>query len=58
MIFGKTDDNDFYLKINCPMSTFIAMGILMSSFDFKLASQWKNLFVLYKYFILIFIEII
>ena len=43
MVFGKTDDHNFYLKIHNPMSVFVAMGILMSSFDFKLASQWSSL---------------
>lgn len=40
LLFCKTDINTFFLEINHSLSVFMAMGILMSSFDFKLFCQW------------------
>jgi hypothetical protein len=39
MSLCKIGNHDFHLKIQNPMNVLVAMGIAMSSFDFKLASQ-------------------
>jgi len=39
MLFCKTGVDCFHLEITYPLSPFIAVGILLSSFDFKLFCQ-------------------
>lgn len=39
VMFCKTDPNTFYLEVAHPVTPFIAMGIVLSGFDFKLCCQ-------------------
>jgi hypothetical protein len=39
LLFCKISENRFYIEAENPLNLFIIMGILMSSFDFKLLCQ-------------------
>jgi len=39
MLFCKRAEHEFLLEIRYPLTPFIAMGIVLSSFDFKLCCQ-------------------
>lgn len=48
IIIAKKANNQFELDISYPFSPVVALGVAMTGFDFKLASQWRN--CLYKYY--------
>jgi hypothetical protein len=39
LVFCKTEENTFHLEVGKSLSLLVSMGILMSSFDFKLLCQ-------------------
>lgn len=39
LLLAKTADNAFELDISYPFTPLVAVGVAMTSFDFKLASQ-------------------
>jgi hypothetical protein len=39
MVFAKVGEDTFYLKIEYPLNILVAVGFLMSSFNFKFLTQ-------------------
>ena len=39
LMFCKTDSHEFHLEVTNPFSPLIALGVVLSGFDFKLCCQ-------------------
>lgn len=40
LLIAKQGENEFAFEVSYPFSPLIAFGVMITGFDFKLASQW------------------